>query len=169
MDQDGLRSIGSGACSATRPLFSQRVPEISGNVGLERRVIFRDSLRFAGPGNNRGRSRVRQRELQRRCLDRYLVVCAEVGNLLHLRCDRGRHRSVFEVMAACEHAGAIRAANHDIDFLALRGGHQTLEGQLMIEKRIAAGERGGIRVCLGETEQKLHRFDLIHAEAPAFD
>jgi hypothetical protein len=35
----------------------------------------------------------------------------------------------------------------------------------MIEKRIPAGEQGGIRVCLGEAEQKLYRFDLIHLVA----
>ena len=39
----------------------------------------------------------------------------------------------------------------------------------MIEERIPASEQGGVRVCFGETEQKLYRFDPIHAEAPAFD
>ena len=65
------------------------------------------------------------------------------------------------MMASSEHAGTTRTANHDIDFLALFGGHQTLECFLMIEERISASEQGGVRVCLGETEQKLYRFDLF--------
>src|SRR5262245_66053695 len=93
----GLTIDGQRRLFSHKPSLSQRVPEISGNIGLERRVIFKDTLWFAGPGNNRGRSRVRQREVQRRCLDRYLVFCAEVGNLLYLRGNRGRHCSVFEV------------------------------------------------------------------------
>src|SRR5215475_10608187 len=112
---------------------------------------------------------MRQREVQRRCLERYVVFCAQGRNLLRLRGNRRRYRPVFEVVAASEHAGAIRAANYDIHFLALRGRHQTLKCHLMVEEGISASQQGGVRIRLSETEQKLYRFDLTCAEAPAFD
>jgi hypothetical protein len=131
-------------------------------------VILEDTLGLAGTRNNCGRSRMRQGEVQRRSPDGYVVFRAQGRNLLDPGGNRGRHCPVFEVTAARKHAGAIGAAHHEIDSLALRGRHQALECHLMIEERIPASLCGA-RVRLTETEQKIYRFDLIDAEALAFD
>jgi hypothetical protein len=45
------------------------VPEVVGDHGIQRRVVFCDAFRLAGPRDHRGRGRVSKRELQRCCLD----------------------------------------------------------------------------------------------------
>ena len=41
-----------------------------------------------------------------------------------------------------QHAGAVGTANDDIDLLLLRGGHEALEGHLVVEQSVAPGIAG---------------------------
>src|SRR5262249_13057894 len=76
---------------------------------------------------------------------------------------------VLEVGATDQDARAIWATNNDVHFLGRGGRHQALQGALVIEQRVAAGQKEAVWSRLGHVQRQFARLDGVHAEAPGLD
>ncbi len=73
------------------------------------------------------------------------------------------------MFAAGQYAGAVWAADDDIDILFQRFRHQALQGAFVIQQAVAAGQQEGIRFRLIKRQRQFARLDAVDPEAPGFD
>src|SRR5262249_18837212 len=137
---DGQRRVGGD-----EPLLTQFVPEASWDFGRKSGAVFRDSLGAAGTRNDRSRGGVSEREPQRGGLDGDLMALGDGLDALDLREDLRGRLLVLEVGTTDQDARAVRATNNDVHFLGCGGRHQALQCALVIEQRVAAGQKEAVR------------------------
>lgn len=86
-----------------------------------------------------------------------------------LLAHRGLDRRVFEVGAADEGAGAVGAADDDVESALLGHRHHALERAVVVEQRVAAGEKEAVGARAVEGHLLLDRLHAVDAEAPGLD
>src|SRR5215467_714883 len=110
-----------------------------------------------------------EHELQGRSFDGNMVALGEGPDALDLGQDLRGRLLVLEVSAADQDARAVWASNNDVHFLGRSGRHQALKRALVIEQRVAAGEKEAVRWRLGHVQRQFARLDGVHAETPGLD
>ncbi|BBJ45556.1 hypothetical protein SSPO_082740 [Streptomyces antimycoticus] len=148
---------------------AQLGPERRGDGLVEGRDVLGDA---AGPGRTRdhgGGRRMGEGELQGGRLDADAMPLGEFLDARDLLDDVRGSVLVLEVGAAREDAGAVRAADDEVDTLLGRRGEQALQGAVVVQQRVAPGEQEGVRLRLVQVEGELNGLDAVDAEAPCLD